>query len=72
FRGHPLSVYAVPVRTWVDGIRRFDADRDGDDARLSVRPDERVDTATLHVHDDHRCMEGVDLAELAAEATEGR
>jgi len=31
-----------------------------------------VDTATLHVHDDHRCMEGVDLAELAAEATEGR
>lgn len=72
FRGHPLSVYAVPVGTWVDGIRRFDADRDGDDARLSVRPDERVDTATLHVHDDHRCMEGVDLAELAAEATEGR
>lgn len=62
FRGHPLSVYATPVGTWVDGVRRFDAARDGDDARLTVRPDERIDTVVLSDHEDaDRCLEGVDL-----------
>lgn len=67
FRGHPLSVYGVPVGTWVDGVRYFDIDRDGDDARLTVRPNEAVDAATLFTHDDaHRCMQGVSLLEFAA------
>ncbi len=74
FRGHPLSVYGVPVGTWVDGVRRFDLARDGDDARLAVRPDEKIDTVTLSTgHDADRCLEGVDLLDfLDLRETSGR
>ena len=73
FRNHPLSTYAVPMGTWVDGIRRFDFDADGDDARLTVRPDEKIDATTIHGHDDeHRCMEGVDLLDFIATSEDAR
>ncbi len=65
FRGHPLSVYAVPTGTWVDGIRRFDLARDGDDPRLSVRPDEAIENVVISTgHDHDRCLEGVDLLDF--------
>jgi imidazolonepropionase-like amidohydrolase len=60
FRGHPLSAYAVPVMTVVDGVVRFDREADPDDMRLFVDPAEEVDDATLHAeHDSERCMQGV-------------
>jgi len=40
FDNHPLSVYAVPVYTLVDGIVRFDKMKDPADMRLDVDPDE--------------------------------
>lgn len=45
FRGHPLSTFAIPVMTIVDGVVRFDRDRDPDDMRLLVDPEEEVPPA---------------------------
>ena len=36
FKGHPLSIYAIPVFTIVDGIVRFDREKDASDMRLIV------------------------------------
>ncbi|HTF21535.1 MAG TPA: amidohydrolase [Chryseolinea sp.] len=47
FKGHPLSVYAVPMVTIVDGIVRFDRVKDADDMRLMVDPKEPLDAITL-------------------------
>ena len=46
FTEHPLSVYTRVSRTYVDGVARFDMERDGDDQRLYVNPaEELLDTA---------------------------
>jgi hypothetical protein len=66
FDAHPLSVYAVPQRTFVDGVTRFDRARDPDDMRLRVDPEAAVDAATFYTDLDHeRCMHGA----LTLEAT---
>lgn len=36
FDQHPLSVYAVPLMTFVDGVKFFDREADRDDMRLEV------------------------------------
>jgi urease alpha subunit len=60
FNAHPLSVYAIPQMTIVDGVVRFDIDRDPDDMRLDVDPEEAMPAFMLYDHTDHdRCMEGV-------------
>lgn len=65
FRNHPLSIYAVPQITWVDGIARFDINRDGDDQRLLVNPTEQYDAVTLYTdHDHERCLEGANLMDF--------
>jgi imidazolonepropionase-like amidohydrolase len=38
FKGHPLSVYAVPQLTIVDGQVRFDIKKDPDDVRVDINP----------------------------------
>ncbi|MTB53704.1 amidohydrolase family protein [Lewinella sp. W8] len=58
FSAHPLSIYAVPQMTIVDGIVRFDIKEDSDDMRLDVNP-ETTDNMMLEYDEDHRCMEGV-------------
>ncbi len=57
FNAHPLSVYAIPQMTIVDGIVRFDINEDNNDMRLSVDP-ENEDAMMLDYDHDHRCMEG--------------
>ncbi len=70
FNAHPLSVYAIAQQTIVDGLVRFDIDRDPDDMRLSVDPEAAVETATLWHENDHRqCLreaesEGLDLLDF--------
>ncbi|NNF03863.1 MAG: amidohydrolase family protein [Rhodothermales bacterium] len=44
FDGHPLSVYAVPEQTYVDGVKYFDRFEDVDDMRLRVDPSEEPGT----------------------------
>ena len=65
FNVHPLSIYAVPQKTIVDGVLKFDIENDADDMRLMVDPDTPVDeTFIMDAHDHHRCMEGAMLNDL--------
>jgi len=64
FDRHPLSIYAVPQKTIVDGVVYFDIDNDPDDMRLTVDPEAEISTVILHGHDDdHQCLQegGIDL-----------
>ncbi|MDX1532138.1 MAG: amidohydrolase [Rhodothermales bacterium] len=54
FDAHPLSVYAVPQTTVVDGVVRFDRERDPDDVRLFVDPEQEVEA--LADRHGHTCM----------------
>lgn len=59
FTHHPLSIYAIPVYTLVDGVVRFDRAHDADDQRISVDPDEPLDVPIVEITNDHsRCLEG--------------
>jgi len=42
FEGHPLSIYAIPVLTYVDGVKVFDRESDADDMRVDVDPTSEV------------------------------
>lgn len=37
--GHPLSVYSMCEKTFIDGKKYFDRERDGDDMRLKIDPE---------------------------------
>jgi imidazolonepropionase-like amidohydrolase len=41
FKNHPLSVYAIPQKTLVDGVIRFDIEKDLGDVRLDISPTEK-------------------------------
>ncbi len=57
FSEHPLSIYTVPSMTLVDGIVRFDREKDPDDMRLYVDPEERFDEAGFKAPDSyHDCL----------------
>jgi imidazolonepropionase-like amidohydrolase len=62
FKGHPLSIYGVPTITIVDGMIRFDKDKDPDDMRLHVDPKEQLDLAHFEDrdHDHENCMQGAE------------
>ena len=44
FSNHPLSIYAIPQVTIVDGIVRFDIANDPSDMRLYIDPEEITPT----------------------------
>ncbi len=64
FSAHPLSIYAVPEMTIVDGVVRFDINNDPDDMRIWVDPKEDF-SDTYEGNEEHhdcsndRCMQGV-------------
>lgn len=62
FKGHPLSSYTVPMVTVVDGVVRFDRDKDADDVRIYVDPKQPIETATFHEynHSHENCMDGAE------------
>jgi imidazolonepropionase-like amidohydrolase len=59
FKGHPLSIYAIPMQTIVDGIVRFDRVADADDVRIYVDPKAIIDAVTLYETGHHHdaCMQ---------------
>lgn len=63
FKGHPLSTYTIPMMTVVDGIVRFDREKDSDDQRIYVDPKQVVDNATFHEykHNHDNCLEGAEM-----------
>lgn len=58
FSAHPLSIYAVPQRTYVDGVVRFDRQADPDDMRLFVDPEAPVAETYTGGGQERRCMHG--------------
>ncbi len=60
FDTHPLSVYAIPQMTFVDGVKYFDINEDATDMRIKVSATETVEPIYLKEHD-HKCMHGVDF-----------
>ncbi|HZY78154.1 MAG TPA: amidohydrolase family protein [Cyclobacteriaceae bacterium] len=62
FKGHPLSVYGIPMITIVDGVVRFDREKDADDIRVYVDPKASIDVPVFmeagHTHD--ACMQGAE------------
>lgn len=60
FEGHPLSSYAVPQMTFVDGVKYFDIKSDSDDQRLQVSATEMVEPIFLYGEEDHQCLQDVD------------
>ena len=72
FSEHPLSIYAVPQRTYVDGIVRFDRDDDPDDMRLQVDPESVVEETIVWHDTDTRhgaCMQQAGGTHLHANET---
>lgn len=68
FSEHPFSIYAVPQKTIVDGVVRFDVDEDPDDMRLMVDPDEEITSTTLTSGRElHRCLDGAFFEAAASE-----
>jgi imidazolonepropionase-like amidohydrolase len=61
FDHHPLSVYAVPQMTFVDGVKYFDIVADADDQRKKVAATEMVEPIFLHTEEEHRCMQDAEL-----------
>jgi imidazolonepropionase-like amidohydrolase len=61
FEGHPLSSYAIPQMTFVDGVKYFDKVADKNDQRLQVAATEMVEPIFLRANEEaHRCMQDVD------------
>lgn len=60
FSAHPLSIYAIPMKTIVDGILYFDREKDADDQRLDVNPEQAIPAyrAGEYKHRHDACMEG--------------
>lgn len=61
FEGHPLSSYAVPQMTFVDGVKYFDIKKDNNDQRQWVTATEMVEPIFLRDNEEaNRCMQDVD------------
>ncbi len=60
FKNHPLSIYTVPMFTLVDGVIRFDREKDPADMRIYVDPKQAVDEGTYDGNRNRHesCMEG--------------
>jgi imidazolonepropionase-like amidohydrolase len=63
FKSHPLSVYAIPMLTIVDGVVRFDRTKDPDDMRIYVDPKPIEDIPVFHSygHNHENCMQGAEM-----------
>lgn len=62
FKGHPLSVYAIPQMTLVDGQVKFDISKDADDMRMDINPNDKFSTfyeTDRNDHEDNGCLKGV-------------
>jgi imidazolonepropionase-like amidohydrolase len=57
---HPLSIYAIAEKTFVDGVLRFDRDNDPDDMRLSPSATEEYEMFMSEAGREHdACMQDV-------------
>lgn len=61
FNKHPLSIYAIPQYTVVDGVVRFDINSDPADMRIDIDPEESIPVfyEALDHHEDDSCLQGL-------------
>ncbi len=65
YEGHPLSVYTVPLMTFVDGVKYFDRATDAKDQRLYIDPESNIqDIQILDAHDHHLCMKDAEVMDF--------
>lgn len=58
FNHNPLSIYAIPQQTYVDGVRYFDRKTDPDDMRIEVDPTAPIgDDAVVFDRDEEQAVE---------------
>jgi len=62
FSQHPLSIYAIPQMTIVDGIIRFDIKNDEADMRIDINPNETYSSFYENQghHESQGCMHGLE------------
>lgn len=57
FENHPLSIYAVPQMTFIDGVKYFDINNDAADQRIFVDPESTIEDVVIFNREDHdMCM----------------
>lgn len=61
FNAHPLSIYAIPQKTIIDGVVYFDINEDPDDMRVDVNPENIPSSSSVIVNqeEEDRCMQDV-------------
>jgi cytosine/adenosine deaminase-related metal-dependent hydrolase len=60
FNAHPLSIYAIPQFTLVDGVVEFNIAKDIDDQRIDIDPSEKFSSSFFENHEEgDKCMQGV-------------
>tara|TARA_R110000868_G_scaffold304437_14_gene565174 strand:- start:12903 stop:14282 length:1380 start_codon:yes stop_codon:yes gene_type:complete len=65
FEGHPLSSYAIPIMTFVDGVKYFDRATDAKDQRLYVDPESTIEDIQIFDADEqHKCMQDAEVLNL--------
>lgn len=64
FKNHPLSIYTIPQYTIVDGIVRFDMQKDPADIRLNIDPEEEFPAFFEFWETHDRCMQDTEFAEF--------
>jgi imidazolonepropionase-like amidohydrolase len=64
FSNHPLSIYAVPQYTIVDGVVRFDIHKDPDDIRLNIDPEENLPAFFYYREELNHCMQDTEFSSL--------
>ncbi|MDA1028894.1 MAG: amidohydrolase family protein [Bacteroidetes bacterium] len=75
YDSHPLSVYAIPMQTYVDGKKYFDRLTDPDDMRIQVNPTasfnsyETQITGKDHFHGENEILDFEDLFGVEFEST---
>lgn len=55
FENHPLTVYAKPLMTFIDGVKYFDIDADPDDIRIYIDPEEEIEI-NRQMTEHEKCM----------------
>lgn len=61
FSAHPLSIYAIPQLTIIDGIIYFNRSEDALDMRMGINPENAVPTFAAENKENHdHCLEGAE------------
>ncbi len=62
FDKHPLSTYAIPLMTFIDGVKYFDKATDKKDQRIYINPESSIEEVLLFDREDmDRCMDDANL-----------